>query len=88
LRDGVGAVVETLDGAEGGCDEGHSFLRGLGTEGSEEFSGERAFEWDEAEGVLRVVAEEEADDSVAEDAGAVVEEDGVRGELSAFGVGH
>ena len=56
LRDGVGAVVETLHGAECGCDEGHSFLGGLGTEGSEEFSGERAFEWDEAEGVLRVVA--------------------------------
>lgn len=88
LSDGVGAAVETLDGAESGGDEGDAFLRGLGTEGSEEFGSERAFEWDEAEGVLRVAAEEEADDSVAEDADAVVEEDGVEGELGAFGVGH
>ena len=88
MGDGVRTMVETLDGAERGCDEGHAFLGRLGTEGSEEFGGERAFEWDEAEGVLRVVAEEEADDSVAEDADAIVEEDGVGGELGAFGVGH
>ena len=88
LADGVGAVIEALVGGEGIGDEGDAFLGGLGAEGGKELGGERAFEWDEAEDVLGVVAEEEADDSVAENADAVVEEDGVGLELGAFGVGH
>ena len=88
LGDGVGTVVEVLEGGERRGEEGDAFLGGLRAEVGEEFDAEGAFERDEAEEVQGVVVEEEPDNSVAEDTDAVVKEDGVGRELGAFEVGH
>jgi hypothetical protein len=54
-------------------------ILGAGSVALEDASGEGALERGEAEEIVAIVAEGELDESVAESADAVVEEDGVRG---------
>ena len=77
-------------GGEGGGDEDDAFGFGLGGggEGGEELLGERGLLGDEAEACGGVVAEEVADDSVAEGADAVVEDDVAGFELGVLKIGH
>ena len=56
----------------------------LGVEGGEELLAEGGFDWGEAEYGVAVVTEEEVHRPVAEDADAVVEQDGAAFDLGAF----
>jgi hypothetical protein len=88
---GVSAAMEALVGSESVGDQDDTF-RGSGGgwrdgEG-QNLSGYWASEGSEAEAATLVLAENEADESVAEDADAVVEHDGVTGDLCTFGFSH
>ena len=69
---------------EGVRDEDDALGRAGGGGHGDKFEGEGALEWDEAELVAIVVTENETDDSVAESADAVVEENRAAFDLGAL----
>jgi hypothetical protein len=85
---GVGTAVEALVVGEGVGNEDDALWCAGGGGHGDELAGEGALKRGEAEFVAKVVAEDEAHDTVAEGTDAIVEEDRTAFDLGAFHFSH
>ena len=87
-NDGVRTAVEALMGGEGIGDEDYALWSAGGSGHGDQLKGQGTLERGEAEVAAMVVAEDEADNSVAEGADAVVKEDRATFDLGSFRFSH